>query len=284
MLRPGTDWENNAPRVLCESLAALTSESVGTLVRTRIPGPWGSVIGSIIAAITNPAFIYALCGNYETTSPPLSGENRLPESNLTFSLQAERTIKVEVYKPPKQLSEEISRKVYSDDDTTTPRPGFTSFPLYKAISARESIRNRKFGCILYQPVSDEPLKLSKCNIQRPSSNLEEQDKQRLLDFVVRQKSTTLAMGAAIMSTINQGKVTTGVVIGPYTLSATAAAYAAFNKQMYSAPITKVPKGVEYESCTIPPPSIDAPLSIRKDTSAKLEPFIEITSPLAGVSN
>ena len=87
-----------------------------------------------------------------------------------------------------------------------------------------------------------------------------------------------------MSTINQGKVNTGIVVGPYILSATATAYAAFNKQMYSAPITKIPKGVEYESCTIPPPSIDVPFSIKKDTRVKFEPFVEITSPLAGVSN
>jgi len=87
-----------------------------------------------------------------------------------------------------------------------------------------------------------------------------------------------------MSTINQGRVATGTVIGPYVLSATATAYAAFNKQLHSAPITKVPKKIEYESCTIGPPSINVPFSIKKDTQANFEPFIEITSPVAGVSN
>jgi hypothetical protein len=283
MLRPGTDWENNAPRILCESIAALASEALGSWIGSQIGGPYGEAIGRIIEKALNPAISYALCGNYGTTSPPLEGENELPESNLTFDLRASRTIKVDVYKPPSQLKPEISRRVYSDDSEET-KPASTKFPLYKAISARESLKNRKFGCILYQPVSDEPIKLSKCNIQTTGDYSERRDQQKLADFIVKQKSNTLAMGVAIMSTINQGKVTTGVVVGPYVLSATAAAYAAFNKQMYSAPITKVPKGVRYESCTIPPPSINVPFSIKGDAPAKLEPFIEITSPVAGVSN
>jgi hypothetical protein len=283
MLRPGTDWENNAPRVLCESFAGLLSELLGSLIGSRIGGPYEEAVRDIVENVINPAISYALCGDYGTTTSPLEGENELPESNLTFNLQATRTLKVDVYKPPSQLSPEISRRVYSDDSEER-TPGYTKFPLYRAISARESIKNRKFGCILYQPVSDEPMKLSKCNIQTVGDYFERRDQKRLADFIMKQKSNTLAMGVAIMSTLNQGRVTTGVVVGPYVLSATATAYAAFNKQMYSAPITKVPKGVQYESCTIPPPSIDVSFSIKRDAPAKLEPFIEITSPVAGVSN
>jgi len=278
MLRPGTDWENNAPRVLCESFSVLVSELLSPLIESQFPSPLKPILGRILGDVLAPAISYALCGDYGTTSPPLDGENELPESNLTFGIRLTRKIKAEVYKPPSQLKPEISTKIYSDE------PASTKFPLYKAVSARESLKNKKFGCILYQPVSDEPMKLKKCNIQRPSIDLERLDQKRLADFIVKQKSNTLATGVAIMTTMNRGRITTGVVVGPYVLSATAVAYAAFNKQMYSAPITKVPKRVEYEECTMPAPSIDVPFSIKGDAPPKLEPFIEITSPLAGVSN
>jgi|YNPBryunderm2012_1023409.scaffolds.fasta_scaffold14380_2 hypothetical protein len=284
MIRPGTDWENEAPRILCESVVGVGTVISSTLIGAAIGGgPFGAAIGAIIGAASRPSLDYALCGGYESTSPPLDGENELPEPNTTLNVQISRTITVEISKPPTQLDVEITRTIYKEDNEFK-EPGSTKFPLYKAISARESLKNRKFGCILYQPVSDERIKLSKCNIQRPSNNPELDDKQRLINFVVAQESNTLATGVCIMSTINQGKVNTGIVVGPYILSATATAYAAFNKQMYSAPITKIPKGVEYESCTIPPPSIDVPFSIKKDTRVKFEPFVEITSPLAGVSN
>ena len=282
MIRPGTDWENKAPEILCESVTGIGAAIGSALLGTYIGGAAGAIIGAVAQAIVGPSLEYALCGGYETVSPPLDGENELPEPNLTFNLEIDRKIKTEVYEPPKQINSEIARRIYEDDEFR--EPGFTKFPLQKAISARESLKNRKFGCILYQPVSDERIKLSKCNIQRPSNNPELDDKQRLINFVVAQESNTLATGVCIMSTINQGKVNTGIVVGPYILSATATAYAAFNKQMYSAPITKIPKGVEYESCTSPPPSIDVPFSIKKDTKVKFEPFVEITSPLSGVSN
>jgi hypothetical protein len=283
MIKPGTDWENNAPRILCESIASGGAGLFGALLGARIGGPWGTIIGAFVGSVTGPVINYGLCGDYETTSPPLDGENELPEPNTTLNVRISRTITVEISKPPKQLDVETTRTIYKEDDELR-EPGSTRFPLYKAISARESLKNRKFGCILYQPVSDEPIKLTKCNIQRPSNKPEEQDKQKLEDFILKQESSTLAMGVSIMSTISQGRVITGIVIGPYILSVTATAYAAFNKQMYSAPITKVPKKVEYESCTIPPPTVDVPFSIKKDTQAKFEPFIEITSPFAGVSN
>jgi hypothetical protein len=296
MIRPGTDWENNTPRILCETLAeggaetfgALLGARLGTLSRLPFGGIYGAAVGTIIGAAASPAINYILCGGYETTSQPLDGENELPESNVVFNLKLTRTIITEVSKPPVQLDTEIVRKIYKDDDTEVEfeerRPGSTRFPLYKAISARESLKRRKFGCILYQPVSDEPIKLKKCNIQRPSNNLEARDKERLADFIIKQESTSLGMGVAIMSTISQGRITTGTVIGPYILSATATAYAAFNKQMYSSPITKIPKKVEYENCDIPHPTIDVGFSIKRDSQAKFEPFIEITSPFAGVSN
>jgi hypothetical protein len=283
MIRPGTDWENKAPEILCESVIEVSSTLIGTGIGVLIGGPLGPIIGDVVKSALQPSLEYALCGGYETVSPPLDGENELPEPNTTLNVQISRTITVEVSKPPTQLDVEITRTIYKEDNEFR-EPGSTRFPLYKAISARESLKNRKFGCILYQPVSDERIKLSKCNIQRPSNNPELDDKQRLINFVVAQESNTLATGVCIMSTINQGKVNTGIVVGPYILSATATAYAAFNKQMYSAPITKIPKGVEYESCTIPPPSIDVPFSIKKDTRVKFEPFVEITSPLSGVSN
>jgi hypothetical protein len=282
MIRPGTDWENKAPEILCESVTGVGAAISSALLGAYIGGAAGAIIGAIAQALVSPSLEYALCGGYETVSPPLDGENELPEPNLTFNLEVNRKIKTEVYEPPKQINSEISRRIYEDDELR--EPGSTKFPLQKAISARESLKNRKFGCILYQPVSDERIKLSKCNIQRPSNNPELDDKQRLINFVVAQESNTLATGVCIMSTINQGRVNTGIVVGPYILSATATAYAAFNKQMYSAPITKIPKGVEYESCTIPPPSIDVPFSIKKDTRVKFEPFVEITSSLSGVSN
>jgi hypothetical protein len=283
MIRPGTDWENKAPEILCESISGVGVAVGSALLGTYIGGVPGAIIGAVAQALAGPSLEYALCGGYETVSPPLDGENELPEPNTTLNVQINRTITVEVSKPPTQLNVETTRTIYKEDDELR-EPGSTRFPLYKAISARESLKNRKFGCILYQPVSDEPIKLSKCNIQRPSNNPELDDKQRLINFVIAQESNTLATGVAIMSTINQGKVNTGIVVGPYILSATATAYAAFNKQMYSAPITKIPKGVEYESCTIPPPSIDVPFSIKKDTRVKFEPFVEITSSLSGVSN
>lgn len=282
MIRPGTDWENKAPEILCESVSGIGAAIGSALLGTYIGGAAGAIIGAVAQALVSPSLEYALCGGYETVSPPLDGENELPEPNLTFNLEINRKIKTEVYEPPKQINSEIARRIYEDDELR--EPGSTKFPLQKAISARESLKNRKFGCILYQPVSDERIKLSKCNIQRPSNNPELDDKQRLINFVIAQESNTLATGVAIMSTIIQGKVNTGIVVGPYILSATATAYAAFNKQMYSAPITKIPKGVEYESCTIPPPSIDVPFSIKKDTRVNFEPFVEITSPLSGVSN
>jgi len=233
MIRPGTDWENKAPEILCESISGVGVAVGSALLGTYIGGVPGAIIGAVAQALAGPSLEYALCGGYETVSPPL---------------------------------------------------GSTRFPLYKAISARESLKNRKFGCILYQPVSDERIKLSKCNIQRPSNNPELDDKQRLINFIVAQESNTLATGVCIMSTVIGGRINTGIVVGPYILSATATAYAAFNKQMYSAPITKIPKGVEYESCEIPAPSIDVGFSIKKDTRVKFEPFVEITSPVAGVSN
>jgi len=283
MIRPGTDWENNAPRIVCESVSFGGTELFSTLLGAQIGGFWGAAIGAFVGGVAGPVVRYALCGDYGITSPPLNGENELPKPNTTLNVQISRTITVEVSKPPTQLDVEITRTIYKEDDELR-EPGSTRFPLYKAISARESLKNRKFGCILYQPVSDEPIKLNKCNIQRPSNDPEEQDRQKLENFILKQESNTLAMGVAIMSTINQGKVNTGIVIGPYILSATATAYAAFNKQMYSSPITKIPKRVEYESCTISPPTVDVAFSIKKDTQAKFEPFIEITSPLAGVSN
>ena len=296
MIRPGTNWENNTPRILCESVALGAAQGAGLWAGAQIGGlfgaaggPAGAIAGAILGAAFAPAFIYDLCGGYyETTSSPLEGENKLPEPNLTFNLQVSRTITVEVSKPPVQLDVRIVKTIYKDDNIEPEpeqrKPGSTRFPLYKAISARESLKNRKFGCILYQPVSDEPIKLKRCSIQKPSNNPEKQDKERLADFIVKQESNTLAMGVAIMSSIVQGRVVTGTVVGPYILSATATAYAAFNKQMYSAPITKIPKKVEYESCRIPPPTIDVGFSIKKDVYAKFEPFIEITSPLGGVSN
>ena len=283
MIRPGTDWENNAPRIVCESVSSGGTGLFSALLGAQIGGFWGAAIGAFVGGVAGPVVRYALCGNYGTTSPPLNGENKLPEPNTTLNVQISRTITVEISKPPTQLDVEITRRIYKEDNEFR-EPGSTRFPLYKAISARESLKNRKFGCILYQPVSDEPIKLNKCNIQRPSNNPEEQDRQKLEDFILKQESNTLAMGVAIMSTISQGRVITGIVIGPYILSATATAYAAFNKQMYSSPITKIPKRVEYESCTISPPTVDVPFSIKKDTRVKFEPFIEITSPLAGVSN
>jgi hypothetical protein len=289
MIKPGTDWENEAPRILCESVVGVGTVISSALIGAAISGnPFGAFIGAIIGAASRPSLDYALCGGYESTSPPLDGENELPKPNTILDVQITRTITVEVSKPPIQLDARIVRTIYKDDNIKPEperrKPGSTRFPLYEAISARESLRNRKFGCILYQPVSDEPIKLRKCNIQRPNNDLETQDKERLANFITKQESKTLAMGVAIMSSIVQGRVVTGTVVGPYILSATATAYAAFNKQMYSAPITKIPKRVEYENCTIPHPTIDVPFSIKKDTQAKFEPFIEITSPLAGVSN
>jgi len=284
MIRPGTDWQNDAPRILCESVAGASSTLIGTGVGVLIGGPLGPIIGNVVTSVLHPALEYSLCDGYESNSPPLDGENELPKPNTTFDVQINRTIIVDLIKPPKQIDGEIVRRIYRDDDAQDRRPGSTKFPLYEAISAGERLKNKTFGCILYQPVSDESIKLEKCNIQRGSSDLERQDKERLADFVISQKSTTLAMGVAIMSTISGGRITTGAVVGPYVLSATATAYAAFNKQMYSAPITKVPKKIEYKSCTIPPPTVDVSFSIKKDTQAKFEPFIEITSPLAGVSN
>jgi hypothetical protein len=283
MIRPGTDWENKAPEILCESISGVGVAVGSALLGTYIGGVPGAIIGAVAQALAGPSLEYALCGGYETTSPPLDGENELPEPNITFNLEVDRTIKTEVYEPPKQINSEIVRRIYKEDDEPK-GPGFTKFPLQKAISARESLKNRKFGCILYQPVSDERIKLSKCNIQRPSNNPELDDKQRLINFIVAQESNTLATGVCIMSTVIGGRINTGIVVGPYILSATATAYAAFNKQMYSAPITKIPKGVEYESCEIPAPSIDVGFSIKKDTRVKFEPFVEITSPVAGVSN
>jgi len=283
MIRPGTDWENKAPEILCESISGVGVAVGSALLGAYIGGAAGAFIGTIVGALSGPSLEYALCGGYETTSPPLDGENELPKPNITFNLEVDRTIKTEVYEPPKQINSEIVRRIYKEDDEPK-GPGFTKFPLQKAISARESLKNRKFGCILYQPVSDERIKLSKCNIQRPSNNPELDDKQRLVNFIVAQESNTLATGVCIMSTVIGGRINTGIVVGPYILSATATAYAAFNKQMYSAPITKIPKGVEYESCTIPPPSINVPFSIKKDTRVKFEPFVEITSSLSGVSN
>jgi hypothetical protein len=285
MIRPGTDWRNKAPEVLCKSVAGTSSSLIGTGISVLIgSNPIGAAIGGALASALKPALEYGLCGNYESTSPPLDGENELPKPETVLNVEIRRTIIVDLTKPPKQINREIVRRIYRDDDTENRRPGSTKFPLYKAISARESLKDKKFGCILYQPISDEPIKLEKCNIQRGSSDLERQDKERLADFVISQKSTTLAMGVAIMSTISGGAITTGAVVGPYVLSASAAGYAAFNRQMYSRPITKVPKKVEYESCTIPPPTIDVSFSIKKDTQVKFEPFIEITSPFAGVSN
>ena len=285
MIRPGTDWDDKAPEILCKSSAAGISALIGAGIGLGIsPNIVGGIAGSVIGSAISPAFEYALCGDYGSTSPPLDGENELPESNVVFNIGLTRTIKVEVLKPPKQLDVEIVRRTYNKDDEEEIKPGSTRFPLYKAISARESLKKRKFGCILYQPVSDEPMKLSRCNIQRTNNDIELQDKQRLADFIIKQESKTLGMGVAIMSSMIQGRIATGTVIGPYILSATATAYAAFNKQMYSSPITKVPKRVEYESCAIAAPSIDIPFSIKKDTQAKFEPFIEITSPLGGASN
>jgi len=284
MIRPGTDWQNEAPRILCESTSSGLAGLLGGLAGLGIGGPWGVLIGRVLGGLSAPAINYGLCGNYGSSSTPLDGENQLPEPNTVLDVKVTRTITVEISKPPKQLNERIARRIYKDESREPRGPGSTRFPLYRAISAGESLRNKKFGCILYQPVSDEPIKLDKCNVQTSSSNLEEEDKKRLAEFIVEQKSVTLAMGVAIMSTMSQGRVGTGIVIGPYILSATATAYAAFNKQLYSAPITKVPKKVEYRSCTIPPPSINVPFSIKKDTQVNFEPFIEITSPLGGVSN
>jgi len=71
MIRPGTDWQNEAPRILCDSASSGLAELLGSLVGAGIGGFWGAIIGNVVGAATGPAINYGLCGDYGSSSTPL---------------------------------------------------------------------------------------------------------------------------------------------------------------------------------------------------------------------
>lgn len=282
VLRPGTNWASNAPEILCATLSG-TGTTLGSLLAgLAVGGPLGAAVGTVIGAIASPAAHYALCGGYDS-SDPLEGENQLPDpsrEDFTFDL-----ISTVISLPPK--------RIFTEDDLDLTKPPDdileignikgtvlvpnTVLPLYLAVSVEESIKNRKFGCLIHEPVNDDPITIRKCNLL-DSSPKSDKEKENTASYLLGDsKSNNLGIGVAILSTIGSNfKVNTSLVCGPTDLSVLAANYAAINSQFIFPVQTKVKKTVESsDNCTVSSPSTNLELKVCNICDPKLDPFVSL---------